>query len=133
MERYEMERLTVGLKTKADKMRVLERAGVSRSDIARFLDVRYQQVRNTLEGDKRTGYSPDLRPAPLGPSDHSTAHIGRYFIEIVVDENGIARVPAELIEPIVRDGSGLFAVSTESGIFLSSLRGMSERVKASLR
>jgi len=52
--------LTEGFATKADKMRVLERAGYARADIARFLGVRYQQVRNTLEGDKRTGYAPPL-------------------------------------------------------------------------
>jgi predicted transcriptional regulator len=62
--------LTEGIATKADKMRVLERNGYARADIARFLGVRYQQVRNTLEGDKRTGYNPEIVPESdtIGPA-----------------------------------------------------------------
>ena len=37
-----------GLTTKADKIRALDRAGLSRAGIARFLGIRYQHVRSTL-------------------------------------------------------------------------------------
>ena len=37
-----------GLTTKADKIRALFRAGYSRSEIAGFLEIRYQHVRNVL-------------------------------------------------------------------------------------
>ena len=60
MDDEKMAVLTEDFPVKADKMRVLAKAGVSRGDIARFLGVRYQQVRNTLEGDKRTGNAPEL-------------------------------------------------------------------------
>jgi hypothetical protein len=36
----------------SDKIRALDRAGVNRADIARFLGKRYQHVRNVLEADK---------------------------------------------------------------------------------
>lgn len=37
-----------GLTTKADMIRALDRAGFSRTEIAQFLNIRYQHVRNTL-------------------------------------------------------------------------------------
>lgn len=37
-----------GLKTKSDKIRTLADAGYSRTEIARYLDIRYQHVRNVL-------------------------------------------------------------------------------------
>ena len=45
----DMEQLTQSLTTKADKIRALGRAGYPRADIARYLSIRYQHVRNTLE------------------------------------------------------------------------------------
>lgn len=48
----EMSKITQSLATKADKIRALGRAGYPRAEIARFLDIRYQHVRNTLEAAK---------------------------------------------------------------------------------
>lgn len=39
--------------TISSKIRALDKAGFARADIARFLDRRYQHIRNVLEGDKR--------------------------------------------------------------------------------
>jgi AbrB family looped-hinge helix DNA binding protein len=46
--RAEMERQVVGLETKSAKIRALGKSGFTRSEIARFLDIRYQHVRNVL-------------------------------------------------------------------------------------
>jgi len=46
--REAMERVATGLPTKSAKIRALARAGYSRSEIAKFLDIRYQHVRNVL-------------------------------------------------------------------------------------
>ncbi len=43
-----MRKLTEGLPSKAAKIRVLDEAGFTRSDIAKFLNIRYQHVRNVL-------------------------------------------------------------------------------------
>ena len=48
-----MTRLTAGLGTKSDKIRALDAAGYERADIARYLDIRYQHVRNVLVNDER--------------------------------------------------------------------------------
>lgn len=42
------QKIVEGLTTKADKIRSLNMAGFSRAEIARFLGIRYQHVRNTL-------------------------------------------------------------------------------------
>jgi bifunctional DNA-binding transcriptional regulator/antitoxin component of YhaV-PrlF toxin-antitoxin module len=49
----EMGRLTTGLKTKSDKIRALGRAGYPRQQIADFLGIRYQHVRNVLVDAER--------------------------------------------------------------------------------
>ncbi|MBL8549113.1 MAG: hypothetical protein JNJ73_03945 [Hyphomonadaceae bacterium] len=48
MSEQEMRRLTAGLPTKSAKIRALAGVGIPRADIARFLNVRYQHVRNVL-------------------------------------------------------------------------------------
>lgn len=54
-----------GLATKADKIRALTRAGLSRSEVAAFLGISYQHVRNTLV---RAGTDPVARAsAPTAP------------------------------------------------------------------
>ena len=51
--------------TKSDKIRRLNRMGLSRAHIARALDVRYQFVRNVLEHDSRR----DARPTRLSSAE----------------------------------------------------------------
>ena len=47
-ERDRMDALVAGIPTKSAKIRRLDQAGYARADIARFLDIRYQHVRNVL-------------------------------------------------------------------------------------
>jgi bifunctional DNA-binding transcriptional regulator/antitoxin component of YhaV-PrlF toxin-antitoxin module len=54
VDRTRMEKLTRGLKSKSDKIRALSAAGCGRAEIARFLGIRYQHVRNVLvENEKK--------------------------------------------------------------------------------
>ena len=64
-----MKRLCAGMTTKSDKIRTLGNADYTRSDIARFLDIRYQHVRNVLvkaqeKEDKRR--SNEMEDGPPG-------------------------------------------------------------------
>lgn len=70
------EELLQGLTTKADKIRVLSKAGYLRTEIAKLLGIRYQHVRHVLE---RSGISEGRQrkieqipqpsiPIPVGPS-----------------------------------------------------------------
>ncbi|MDR3472053.1 MAG: hypothetical protein P4M09_10230 [Devosia sp.] len=47
-DQIDFDRLTAGLATKSDKIRVLGRHGVKTADIARYLGIRYQHARNVL-------------------------------------------------------------------------------------
>ena len=48
MNKADMAAIAGGLPTKSAKIRALGAAGYARADIARFLDIRYQHVRNVL-------------------------------------------------------------------------------------
>jgi len=50
----EMEQLVADLSTTSEKIRTLGKAGYSRSQIADFLGIRYQHVRNVLVDAERT-------------------------------------------------------------------------------
>ena len=52
LETHRMRDVVKELTTKSDKIRALEAAGFERADIARFLDIRYQHVRNVLIGPR---------------------------------------------------------------------------------
>lgn len=124
--------LTEGFATKADKMRVLERTGVPRADIARFLNVRYQQVRNTLEGDKRTGYDPDLIPnSHVETPQFGEKLTGGDLRQIEILEDGFAAIPPDMIDQLVEDGGVLYAIPVANGILLSNVSGMVSRVQKS--
>lgn len=59
-DRAAMDAICRGLVTKSDKIRALDKAGYARADIARYLDIRYQHVRNVLVGPG--GVSPQGKP-----------------------------------------------------------------------
>lgn len=87
---HEMRRLTRSLRTTADKIRVLGRAGVSAGDIGRFLGIRYQHAYNVL---KRAGI-------PVGRSgvrdgDGSGASSPA---KAVLDDSGRIVLPPKILE-----------------------------------
>jgi hypothetical protein len=133
MNSMQMFELTEGFHTKADKMRVLERAGVSRAEIARFLGVRYQQVRNTLEGDKRTGFNPELTPIIVRESNSVITSVPEEgFRRLIVLEDENVALPTDLIEDLIEDDGELYALRLNDGIFVSNAKGMARRAKADL-
>jgi bifunctional DNA-binding transcriptional regulator/antitoxin component of YhaV-PrlF toxin-antitoxin module len=69
-----MDRIAAGLATKSDKIRALGGAGYARGDIARYLGIRYQHVRNVLvhaKAKENLGEAGDVPPrqewAQVGP------------------------------------------------------------------
>jgi bifunctional DNA-binding transcriptional regulator/antitoxin component of YhaV-PrlF toxin-antitoxin module len=60
-----MNKVVAGLKTKSAKIRALAKAGYARADIARFLGIRYQHVRNVVlavqEQPARFEHAPEER------------------------------------------------------------------------
>ncbi len=108
----DMKRLTVGLSTKSDKIRALGRAGYPRQQIADFLGIRYQHVRNVLVDAERKGKAGELaEPKPNWRSEEPAADASG---KIRVRTDGSAVVPADMLaaagfgpgDTIVTDAAG---------------------------
>lgn len=128
--------LTEGLTTKADKIRALHRAEYSRSQIADFLGIRYQHVRNTIVNDERAGYNPEIVPQPNRQTSHeSISAAGLRNIE--VDENGCALVPPDLLESLGSfeddEQAILYALKVPGGLFVCTAEGLVARAATSFQ
>ena len=62
----QMNAIASGLPTKSAKIRALDSAGFRRADIARFLGIRYQHVRNVLVQSTARPKTDQLVPVELG-------------------------------------------------------------------
>lgn len=62
--RASMDRIARGLPTKSEKIRALGQAGYARGDIARYLEIRYQHVRNVLLHAKEKARLSETPEAP---------------------------------------------------------------------
>lgn len=91
----EMVRLTAGLKTKSDKIRALGRAGYPRQQIADFLSIRYQHVRNVLVDAARLEKPAGMEePTPAWRSESpATPRPGN----IRVQTDGSVLIPASVL------------------------------------
>jgi hypothetical protein len=83
MTRDEMDSATAGLATKAAKIRVLDKLGATRSEIANYLQIRYQHVRNVLISpapSSQNGNDPANAPIP------TAAEIPPGVLSLSIDE-----------------------------------------------
>lgn len=125
----EMTKVTQSLETTADKIRALGRAGYPRAEIARFLDIRYQHVRNTLEAAKipmpEKGADQMVseaveprREAGLAeatvPFEPASAARDRYFALSLGPDGGIV-LPKALREAMMLDEDGRVTAHVEEG------------------
>lgn len=90
-----MSEITVGLPTKSAKIRALDDAGYSRSEIAKFMGIRYQHVRNVLVAPKPKGERGLSEPSAPWVAGHPPP-----MEEIVVG----MKTKAEKIRALAREG-----------------------------
>jgi AbrB family looped-hinge helix DNA binding protein len=109
LDQARMKELTKGLATKSDKIRALSENGYSRGDIARFLGIRYQHVRNVLVQSAKTaapGFAEDGAPPIAGSPVAAAAPEGiRHRVSLKVDAGGRILIPAAVREAM-RIGEG---------------------------
>jgi len=122
----EMTRMTDGLVTKADKIRKLGRAGYPRADIARFLGIRYQHVRNTLEEagiplpDRDMNPMQDARDTETEqafseePSPFNAENVDDYF-PLHISRDGRLVLPKVLRDAMMLDPDGRVTAHVEDG------------------
>lgn len=90
-ERRPMDEVAEGLTTKADKIRALFRAGYSRSEIAGFLGVRYQHVRNVLV---QSGYMETQLSRPMPDEDFESNDSVPVLVRAAIGPGGRVVIPA---------------------------------------
>ena len=106
MNQDEMERIASAHDSKAAKIRALNEAGVSTTDISSFLGIRYQHTYNVLLRAKRIGRDQEVvEQAPI--------------LSLQVQPDGTIVLPETLLSAFALQGGGeLFVRQTEEGLLL---------------
>ena len=106
----DMSAVAHGLPTKAARIRALDAAGYARADIARFLEIRYQHVRNVLlRGTPKTAQASGAA-APVGARSDDR-------IEVKIGPGGRVVIPAAFREAMeAGEGDTLVAVIDRDGV-----------------
>ena len=101
--------VVAGCTTTSDKIRALYREGYSRSEIRRFLGIRYQHVRNVLvrDGYLEPRLSREARPQAATPPRHCDARPEQ--VRVVVGPGGRVVIPAAYREALgIEEGDAVF-------------------------
>lgn len=88
-ETHRMTEVVKGLTTVSDKIRALDAAGFERADIARFLQKRYQHVRNVLVAGRSSR-------AASGQAKEPSEATSRLKARVQVGSGGRVVIPAEM-------------------------------------
>jgi hypothetical protein len=134
----DMEDAVAGLMTKSDKIRALDRAGYTRSQIAGFLKIRYQHVRNVLVDEQRK--SGALAPQPSGMADPGRPFVRndevdvRRAVRIQVAKNGAMTLPPALLAVVgLWKGGVLLARFDDDEIKLMTPEATTRKIQSEMR
>lgn len=121
LDEARMKELTKGLATKSDKIRALSESGYSRGDIAKFLGIRYQHVRNVLVQSARKA-APGLAETGAPIAGSATAPEGiRNRVSLKVDAGGRILIPAAVREAMkIGEGDTVLAWLEDGELHLVS-------------
>jgi hypothetical protein len=130
----QMQSIIEGLATVSDRIRALDRAGYSRSDIARFLGKRYQHVRNVLVGDQQVARAD---PSNSRPEHHPTTEpekIESGAVKVRLGADGAVQLPTSFRDALgLKDGDALFARLSDGEIHLLTPTAAMRRAQAIVR
>jgi antitoxin component of MazEF toxin-antitoxin module len=108
----EMDALTGGTTNKSEKIRLLNAAGVSTADIARYLTIRYQHVYNVL---LRAGVIVKAEPKPA-----SEMPVGDTIV-LSLEPGGLVRLPETMLTAQgLSDGDRLICRTSPDGLMIMS-------------
>ncbi len=103
------DRIVTGLTTKSDKIRALFRAGYSRSEISKYLGIRYQHARNVLvaAGFMESRLRSPLPEEPVAAEGHPAAPPAQ--VRSVVGPGGRMVIPAAYRDALgIAEGDAVF-------------------------
>jgi bifunctional DNA-binding transcriptional regulator/antitoxin component of YhaV-PrlF toxin-antitoxin module len=120
VDRARMTEISNGLSTKSAKIRALAEAGFARADIARYLEIRYQHVRNVLIADH---------------SDHSlSASQSSGSVWRSIGDHGEIWLPSDLLAAAnVRPGDEVLVRQDENGLHICGRNAAIRQAKAMIR
>jgi bifunctional DNA-binding transcriptional regulator/antitoxin component of YhaV-PrlF toxin-antitoxin module len=138
----EMQAHTADYTTKADKIRALARAGYKRQQIADFLGIRYQHVRNVLVDDERRAKAatrqsePAAQTAPEGKASDSHT-VGRSqepkrTVKVKLSNGGKLAIPPHMLESLGwKDGDTVWVnLEGDGEIRLADAHAVTRRIQA---
>jgi AbrB family looped-hinge helix DNA binding protein len=120
LDEARMKELTKRLATKSDKIRVLSENGYSRGDIARFLGIRYQHVRNVLV-QSASKAAPGFAEAGASSIAAGVAEGIRHRVSLKVDAGGRVLIPSAVREAMkIAEGETVLAWLEDGELHLVS-------------
>jgi hypothetical protein len=130
-----MEEAVAGLLTKSDKIRALTKAGYSRTEIADFLGIRYQHVRNVQVNDERVGKgSPSIQPGGEQREGAPSAVADLYPARVRVEADGYVLLPKEFYRALgLKESEPFVAALEHDSIRLMSVPVAVKRAQAIVR
>jgi hypothetical protein len=130
----EMERLATGLTTKSEKIRTLGKAGYPRQQIADFLSIRYQHVRNVLVDAERTGGSVRARQVKPASRVAAATQQSESALTVRIGAGGQFALSEEALRSAgLREGDTVFVHASEGEIQLLSPRTAMQQAQAMVR
>lgn len=125
MDNARWHKATKDLPTKSAKIRALDALGVSRADIARFLDIRYQHVRNVLTRERPA--------APLAVADASVPFEGDDAKARAMPDGSVV-IPASLAAQLgAAPGETLVALERDGGLWIATRAASRAHAQALVR
>jgi bifunctional DNA-binding transcriptional regulator/antitoxin component of YhaV-PrlF toxin-antitoxin module len=126
----QMSKLTQGLASKSEKMRILAKAGYSRGDIARYLGTSYQFVRNVLVREDARTSAAALAKVSDAPSVASERNSNR----VQLGPSGQIAMPDAIIKTLgLKEGDTLIATAEDDEIRLMSIPTAVRKAQAIVR
>ena len=130
-----MHEVAAGFQTKSDKIRALTKAGYSRSEIADFLGIRYQHVRNVLVNDERVGkVAPSIQPSEEERAAVAPAAADLHPVRVRVEADGHLLLPKEFYRALgLKESDPVVATIEDDSIRLMSVPVAVKRAQAIVR
>lgn len=127
-----MKARTADLKTKSDKIRALGRAGYTRRQIADFLAISYQHVRNVLVDEARRVKAGSARRAAPQPAAAAIEPINPpEAIKVELGPDGRLALPPHIREALaLKEGDALWLTLEQDEVRVSTAKAVTRRIRA---
>jgi AbrB family looped-hinge helix DNA binding protein len=125
---------TAGLKTKSDKIRTLGKGGYTRQQIADFLGIKYQFVRNVLVDEARRQRGGFVPSDAIPPDLEIKSVEQKDTVKVKLGPGGQLTIPAHMRQTLaLKDGDTVWLTLEDGEVRLADARAITKRVQAAVR